>query len=287
MIGAIGYSSYNAYNGYNTSVTKSEMFFERLGKPIKPYLAVIGRFLVIATFYEDALRIVYQWSDQLSYLVTGLDMGMYTAPLYLSYNVFSMVVFSSCILLKSKIGLSVVVLVSVIISQAVVYRLLFNIMFLLRSLSVTGGLLLCMSESILRRKSKSTDLFLALPQLCESNKHKYFQLAGRVLLVFLFFGFMLNGEWNMVRAVLSCIGLIACAMVIVGFQAKWSATFLMLILCSINFMVNNWWDQDHSEYQKDFLRYDFFQCLSIMGGFLLLVSIGPGGISYDEKKKKY
>jgi hypothetical protein len=88
MIGAMGDSSYHIYNEYNTSVTKNEMFFERLGKPVKPYLADIGRFLVIATFYEDALRIIFQWSDQLSYLVDGIDIGMYTASLYLGYNVF-------------------------------------------------------------------------------------------------------------------------------------------------------------------------------------------------------
>lgn len=32
------------------------------------YLPVIGRFLIIVTFLEDALRIVTQWSEQLYYL---------------------------------------------------------------------------------------------------------------------------------------------------------------------------------------------------------------------------
>lgn len=32
------------------------------------YLPAIGRFLIVVTFLEDALRIVTQWSDQLSYL---------------------------------------------------------------------------------------------------------------------------------------------------------------------------------------------------------------------------
>ena len=32
------------------------------------YLPAIGRFLIVVTFLEDALRIITQWSDQLSYL---------------------------------------------------------------------------------------------------------------------------------------------------------------------------------------------------------------------------
>lgn len=162
-------------------------------------------------------------------------------------------------------------------------------MFFLRNLSVTGGLLLCLSESILRKKAinKKNSMFASLPQLTVNERHKYFQLAGRVLLVLLFLGFIFNGEWNYLRMAVSLLGLAACAMVIVGFRAKWSATFLVSILCIVNIFVNNWWSVQHSAYKSDFLRYDFFQCLSIMGGLLLLVSIGPGGISYDEKKKEF
>ena len=32
------------------------------------YLPAIGRFLIVVTFLEDALRIITQWSDQLVYL---------------------------------------------------------------------------------------------------------------------------------------------------------------------------------------------------------------------------
>ena len=32
------------------------------------YLPAIGRFLIVVTFLEDALRIITQWGDQLTYL---------------------------------------------------------------------------------------------------------------------------------------------------------------------------------------------------------------------------
>lgn len=40
------------------------LFFCRLGS----YVPAIGRFLIVVTFIEDALRILTQWSDQLLYL---------------------------------------------------------------------------------------------------------------------------------------------------------------------------------------------------------------------------
>lgn len=41
---------------------------EIYAQPLKPHLPAIGRFLIVVTFLEDALRIVSQWSDQLWYL---------------------------------------------------------------------------------------------------------------------------------------------------------------------------------------------------------------------------
>lgn len=32
------------------------------------YMPAIGRFLIVVTFLEDALRIITQWSDQILYL---------------------------------------------------------------------------------------------------------------------------------------------------------------------------------------------------------------------------
>jgi ER-derived vesicles protein len=37
-------------------------------QPLKPHLPTIGRFLIVATFLEDALRILTQWGAQILYL---------------------------------------------------------------------------------------------------------------------------------------------------------------------------------------------------------------------------
>lgn len=41
---------------------------EIYSQPLRPHLPALGRFLIVVTFLEDALRIVSQWSDQLWYL---------------------------------------------------------------------------------------------------------------------------------------------------------------------------------------------------------------------------
>lgn len=48
--------------------SKIEDWLDTVSDPVKPYLPYIGRFLIVVTFLEDALRIVTQWSDQLTYL---------------------------------------------------------------------------------------------------------------------------------------------------------------------------------------------------------------------------
>jgi uncharacterized membrane protein YphA (DoxX/SURF4 family) len=86
-----------------------------------------------------------------------------------------------------------------------------------------------------------------------------FQLAGRVLLIFLFIGFVFQGTWSFARVIVSLLGLGACVMVVVGFKAKWSATFLVLLLSVFNILINNWWSVHPNHPQKDYLRFDFFQ----------------------------
>lgn len=128
-------------------------------------------------------------------------------------------------------------LIGVVVTQALGYGLIFDVNFFLRNLSVMGGLLMVLSDSWVRK----TQVFAGLPQLEEKDRKMYFQFAGRVLLIFLFVGFVFSGSWSVGRVIVSIVGLIACVMVVVGFKAKWSATLLVVILSVFNVLVNNFW----------------------------------------------
>lgn len=263
--------------------SKIEDWLDTLADPVKPYLPTIGRFLIVVTFLEDALRIVTQWSDQLLYLNEYRGIPDKLTHLFLIINVVAMVVCSMLIIIRRHSEYAVAGLVGVVITQALGYGLIFDLNFFLRNLSVMGGLMMVLSDSWVRKKFAPA----GLPQIDEKDRKMYFQLAGRVLLIFLFAGFVFAGEWSISRVLISILGFIACVMVVVGFKAKWSAVMLVLILSIFNLVVNNFWTLHAHHPHKDFAKYDFFQILSIMGGLLLLVNMGPGQFSVDEKKKVY
>lgn len=157
--------------------------------------------------------------------------------IFLLVNVVAMLSCSSLVIARRYSEYAVAGLCGVVVTQALGYGLIFDLNFFLRNLSVMGGLIMVLSDSWIRK----TQAFAGLPQLEEKDRKMYFQLAGRVLLIFLFIGFVFSGEWNIWRIAVSLIGLVACIMVVVGFKAKASATLLVVILSIFNVLVNNFW----------------------------------------------
>jgi len=263
--------------------SKIEDWLDTLSEPVKPYLPAIGRFLIVVTFIEDALRIMTQWSDQLLYLHDYRHIPYGLTHLFLLINVCAMITCSTLVIARKYSDYAVAGLIGVVVTQALGYGLIFDLNFFLRNLSVMGGLLMVLSDSWVQ-KSKA---FAGLPEIDEKDRKMYFQLAGRVLLIFLFVGFVFSGKWSIWRVIVALLGFVACVMVVVGFKAKFSATMLVVILSVFNLLVNNFWTLHEHHPHKDFAKYDFFQILSIVGGLLLLVNSGPGKYSIDEKKKVY
>jgi uncharacterized membrane protein YphA (DoxX/SURF4 family) len=140
------------------------------------------------------------------------------------------------VIIRKHSEYAVVGLIGVVITQALGYGLIFDLNFFLRNLSVMGGLLMVLSDSWVRKR-----VFAGLPQVDEKDRKMYVQLGGRVLLVFLFIGFVFTGSWSFWRVIVSLVGLVACVMVVVGFKAKLSAILLVVLLSIFNLLVNNFW----------------------------------------------
>ena len=181
------------------------------------------------------------------------------------------------LVLRKRTVVATCVLCACIILQGLVYGL-YGGSFILRNVSVIGGLLIAFSDSIVQ--SKTT--FGMLPELHnkDSKTKGFVLLTGRLLLVVLFVTFTFSKNWFTVLLVIAgtvCIS--------VGFKTQLASVLLGLILAFYNITVNNYWFYDSAK--RDLLKYEYFQNLSIIGGLLLVVSTGAGELSIDEKKKIY
>lgn len=283
---------------------RAEEYINQLASPVKPYLSHIGRFLLVATFFEDAFRICMQYPEQFDYMRNFRNLPAPLAHLFLVFCVGAMVSGSVLALSRKKMNWACGLLASVVLIQSFGYGILFYFSFMMRNLSLIGGVLLLFVESVEHERKTSgrgsnSILFRGLPMLTdsESEKSTYISLIGRILLIFLFGSLMYNSTSNessayslfgvVFRGLYFVFGSIACLMVAVGFKARYSAMLLVAVLCVFNMFINQWWKHGHDSPERDFLRYDFFQTLSIIGGFMLLLNSGPGEMSFDKKRKEF
>lgn len=286
-------------NNYFDSTSTEESFLKKLqnyseqvdtllgqiGAPIQPYLPIIGRTLIVATFFEDGIRIINQWNDQVVYIWSFRGFPKFLTMCFLAVNVFLMYAGSISVITHKKLVLGVGSLLFVVVAQAFAYGLLFNLSFFVRNLSVIGGLLMVVSDAFVHDRRLLS--MPGLPLLEDKDNSKYFQLAGRILMILLFLAYAVNERFTLGSSFGIIAGLIACILVVIGYKARLSAAFLVLILLYRNLTSNQYWNFDSSNPIYDFLKYEHFQILSIIGGLVLVVNSGAGALSIDEKKKIY
>ncbi len=151
-----------------------------------------------------------------------------------------------------------------------------------RNLSLAGGLLLLLVES----KPEAKSLFAGVPTLGDNKPKNYMQFAGRILLIIMFLT-LIRADFEIMHIILNFIGTALIILVAIGYKTKLSALTLVCMLCLINVLANPFWTIESDKPLHDFLKYDFFQTMSVIGGLLFIVALGPGGVSLDEHKKKW
>lgn len=164
--------------------------------------------------------------------------------------------------------------------KTLAYKILWDGRFLLRNLSLAGGLLLLLVEN----KPDAKSLFAGLPTLGDNKPKNYMQFVGRILLVVMFLT-LLRLDYSFFHLFINFFGTALMILVAVGYKTKLSAFTLVCLLSSLNVLSNPFWMIDSDKPLHDFLKYDFFQTLSVIGGLLFIVALGPGGVSLDAHKK--
>ncbi|CAH6722364.1 ER-derived vesicles protein Erv29p [[Candida] jaroonii] len=277
--------SKNFNESFESASSKLEEFVDQYSKPLKPYIPGIGRFFIVATFYEDSWRIFTQWNEQVYYLHNYKHYWKWITVLFLLINIVTMLTSSTLLILRRHNEIATVSLVAVVLLQGIFYGLIFDGLFILRNLSVVGGLILAFSDSLIRDKRRLS--MPGLPMINNQDNKKYFLLAGRLLLVLLFLGFVFSSSLSFTRFLVILGGFVTCASIIVGYKTKFSASILTVLLFTYNIFENQFWKYGSHDSSRDFLKYEFFQTLSIVGGLLIIVNAGAGEFSIDEKKKIY
>ncbi|XP_014259621.1 surfeit locus protein 4 homolog [Cimex lectularius] len=263
-------------------ISKAEDFAEEVYKRTRVFIPTIARMCLISTFFEDGVRMWVQWSEQREYMDQSWGCGKFLANMFVFVNLFGQLGGCAMVLVQKKVSYACGVLFFIVVLQTLAYSILWDVHFLLRNLALIGALLLVLAES----HKEARSFFAGVPTLNDNNPKNYLQLAGRCLLAFMFVT-LIRFEFTFLQIFQDLLGCIMMVLVTVGYKTKLSALCLVLFLTTLNFYHNAWWQIPEYKPLRDFLKYDFFQTLSVIGGLLMIVLLGPGGVSMDEHKKRW
>ncbi|CAF3530377.1 unnamed protein product [Rotaria sp. Silwood1] len=191
-----------------TPKKRQEWLFLQRTKYILPHLA---RLCLISTFIEDGMRMWMQWGQQRDYIKNTWHVGWFLGTLFVIINMFGQLIPCGMILIRKKTDIACGILFFIIAFQAMAYQVIWELRFLLRSLSLVGGLMLLMVEN--RKEARS--LFAGVPTIHNNAPKNYMQLAGRILLVIMFLT-IVRFEFTFFSIIKNIIGGICILCVAIG-----------------------------------------------------------------------
>ncbi|KAI5700141.1 hypothetical protein M8J75_014804 [Diaphorina citri] len=263
-------------------IARAEIFADRVYQSTKAYLPTISRACLISTFLEDGLRMWFQWNEQREYMDLSWHCGYFLGSLFVIINLIGQLGGCILVLLQKRVPLAVGALFFIVLLQTIAYKILLDFQFLMRNLALVGALLLVLADS----QQEARSVFAGVPSIGDNKPKNYMQLAGRSLLAFMYIT-LLRFEVTFLQVIQDLFGTALMVLVTIGYKTKLSALILVLVLSFLNIYYNCWWVIPAEKAMRDFLKYDFFQTLSVIGGLLMIVLRGPGSVSMDQHKKNW
>lgn len=178
----------------------------------------------------------------------------FLATVFVLVNLIGQLGGCGLVITRFKVDIACGVLFFIVCLQTIAYSILWDFHFLLRNFALLGALLLVLAESRVEGRS----LFAGVPSMGENKPKNILQLAGRILLAFMFIT-LLRFELSVLQVIQDIFGSILMVLVTIGYKTKLSALALVLMLTMLNLYYNAWWSIPEHKPLRDFLKYDFFQ----------------------------
>lgn len=248
----------------------------------KTFLPTLGRLFLTGTFIEDGFRIWLQWFERRDIIVKHWNSQMFISATFVTINSIAQLGGSYMVLSSSHIRIACSILMVLVPIRTIDYHISWATNSFIRNLSLIGGIALLFTQTF---ETGNAKLVAGLPTLeTHRSQVNYIKLFGRIALVF---SFITTQSWELsfLNVIETILGFTLMMAVIIGWKTKLSALFLAIYLfvnlcnqalCMLEYSL-------HGDLYKSY--YEFFQTLSIFGGIILLISLGPGRVSLDHSRK--
>lgn len=229
------------------AVRQGLMQVRKARKTISPYLPMACRVLLVSTFIEDGIRILFEMSHQIDFLHHEYSIPRFLAGLMLFANI--LISFAAIILILARKRIArgthethaAYALIACVAYQQILYGRHSpigsgNIGFLIRNLCLSGSLLLISCQSRIASGRSALPMGLLDGPTDKKSAVAYMQLASRIMLV------MLGVEViTMMKAVGILIGVPAIIAVLVGYQLEISGGILLMVYFLHNVTNSAFW----------------------------------------------
>jgi len=273
-------------------------------------LDFIVRLMLVATFLDDSFRMATHFTEHTAnveqesmqwLLQKSPTLVSATAVIALGIGLSAQFVGSFCLLSLQHLDLATKALIGWVIAQPVLYAQLFNLDFIIESLSVLGGLLILRSHLVFDQSSDSAHIQLLgrllIPPMALYHAFVYLSTVITPEESSNAFDFVSSLSMVVLYIMAFLVLVFFSVLVAVGLKSRLIALLLALINLGIVFYNHPFfrydnmpiphqlqgedidWDQIY-----DYHRYYFFLGISTSGALLLLTQFGPGEIAVQKNE---